>query len=122
MTAHNVQAESFECSRVLPFNLSPADESLSNCYILLFVSRTFDDPKAMPLSEDKVIRKENEGRRGGGEDRGLLISRLLTLRIQRDYFYRLFGCLCLFAVKMKIQMCSQHVVVLEPVNNDNKTR
>lgn len=72
MTALNVQAESFECSCVLLFNLSPADERLSNCYILLFVSRTFDDPKAMPLSEDKVIRRENEGREVVGEDRGLV--------------------------------------------------
>lgn len=28
------------------FNLFLADESLSNCYISLFVSRTFDDPLA----------------------------------------------------------------------------
>lgn len=65
MTAPIVHAESLECSCVLLFNLRPADERLSNCYILLFVSRTFDDPKAMPLSEDKVIRRENEGRKGG---------------------------------------------------------
>ncbi len=72
MTALNVRAKSLESSCVLLFNLSPADERLSNCYILLFVSRTFDDPKAMPLSEDKVIRRENEGREVVGEDGGLV--------------------------------------------------
>lgn len=110
---------------MLLFNLRPADERLSNCYILLFVSRTFDDPKAMPLSEDKVIRRENEGREGGGGGgRGsrLLISTLLTLHVHPDYFYRLFACHCWFAVRMKIPMCSQHVVVFALVNNDNQTR
>lgn len=52
-------------ARVLLVNLTLADEALGNCYILLFVSRTFDDPRAMALSEDKVIRGENEGWRGG---------------------------------------------------------
>lgn len=58
---------------MLLFNLRPADERLSNCYILLFVSRTFDDPKAMPLSEDKVIRRENEGRDVVVEEDGGLV-------------------------------------------------
>lgn len=52
--------------RLLVANLLHADESLGNCYILLFVSRTFDDPKAGPLSEDRVIRRGNEERRGKG--------------------------------------------------------
>lgn len=49
---------------MLLVNLTLADEGLGNCHILLFVSRTFDDPRAMALSEDKVIRGENEGWRG----------------------------------------------------------
>lgn len=55
---------------MLLVNLTLADEGLGNCHILLFVSRTFDDPRAMALSEDKVIRGENEGWRGE-EGRGV---------------------------------------------------
>lgn len=50
---------------MLLVNLTFADEGLGNCHILLFVSRTFDDPRALALSEDKVIREENEGWKGG---------------------------------------------------------